>query len=301
MITLLQLKYFQELAHCGHLTQTAKKLYITQTALSSMIINLENELGIKLFDRCGRTMRLNEAGAVYLNYVNEIFYSLKNAHTALENLKENGERSVSFATASSHLWKGMIKGFRIEHPDYIIRQSDCAFNQFREKLISMELDYVIAGTTDFMLDDFDYLIIREERIYACVPNNHPFAGKGSITMAELKNEPFINLPLNSPFRHYCDSLFAQAGFECNAVLECDYTLRANLIEAGFGIAVTTQTAREMKFLGNNTYILISDSFARRPMVIVWNPKRVLSRAATDFKEYLVSYCKGQTSGDPAPA
>jgi len=51
MVTLQQLYYFSELAKHGHLTRTAEKLYITQTTLSNTIINLEKQLGVKLFDR----------------------------------------------------------------------------------------------------------------------------------------------------------------------------------------------------------------------------------------------------------
>ena len=62
MITLLQLDYFRRLAATEHITQTAKDLFISQTALSSMIISLEKELGVQLFDRSKRSIRLNQAG-----------------------------------------------------------------------------------------------------------------------------------------------------------------------------------------------------------------------------------------------
>ena len=65
MITLQQLHYFRELADSGHLTRTAQKLYITQAALSNTIANLERQLGIKLFERVGRGLRLSRAGELY--------------------------------------------------------------------------------------------------------------------------------------------------------------------------------------------------------------------------------------------
>ena len=69
MITLQQLRYFKELAKTQHLTQTAERLYITQTTLSNTIINLEKQLGVKLFDRVGRNLQLNAVGQLYLKYV----------------------------------------------------------------------------------------------------------------------------------------------------------------------------------------------------------------------------------------
>ena len=70
MITLLQLQYFQSLAKEQHLTKTAEKLFISQTTLSATIIKLEKELGTQLFDRKGGSIRLNEQGEKYLQYVN---------------------------------------------------------------------------------------------------------------------------------------------------------------------------------------------------------------------------------------
>ena len=66
MPTLMQLRYFQALAENGHLTKTAESLLISQTALSNMLAHLEDELGIKLFDRIGRSICLNAYGKAYL-------------------------------------------------------------------------------------------------------------------------------------------------------------------------------------------------------------------------------------------
>jgi len=92
MITLLQLDYFRKLAATEHITQTAKELYISQTALSSMIIGLEKELGVQLFDRSKRSIRLNQAGKLYLQYVNEVFAALDNGISALQELTETAEK-----------------------------------------------------------------------------------------------------------------------------------------------------------------------------------------------------------------
>ena len=93
MITLLQLDYFRKLAATEHITKTAKELYISQTALSSMIIGLEKELGTPLFDRSNRAIHLNEAGKTYLKYVNEVFRSLENGKSALADLKTPTKRT----------------------------------------------------------------------------------------------------------------------------------------------------------------------------------------------------------------
>ena len=100
MITLLQLEYFRKLAATEHITQTAKELYISQTALSSMIIGLEKELGAQLFERSKRSIRLNEAGRTYLKYVDQIFTAMDNGRAALRDMTESREKEVSIAVGS---------------------------------------------------------------------------------------------------------------------------------------------------------------------------------------------------------
>ena len=289
MITLQQLKYFRELANSEHLTRTAEKLYITQTTLSNTIKNLENQLGTKLFDRVGRTIQLNEAGKLYLTYVNDALQALENAAAALEDHKKGKQQSVSVATVNSKLWIQQVQGFRARYPSYSLRQNSFDKALFRNMLFNQEVDFVMAGTADLSLAGLSYHIIREEALYLCVPPDHPLTGRASIFLAEAKDEAFINLPKSDAFRSFCDELFKKAGIECHSSLECDYTLRGSLIAAGFGVAITTHTARTTNLLGSDiVYIPIADPFARRVFAIIWNPKHILGRAALDFRDYIIA-------------
>ena len=98
MITLLQLDYFRKLAAVEHITKVARELNISQTALSSMMINLEREVGVSLFDRSKRTIRLNDAGRVYLKYVNDIFMTMENGRLALQEVNAIFNSSFIVAT-----------------------------------------------------------------------------------------------------------------------------------------------------------------------------------------------------------
>ena len=71
-----QLNCFLEVAKLEHITQAAEQLHITQPALSKVIARLEEDLGVKLFDREGQNIRLNEYGTVVMNYARRVFNSL---------------------------------------------------------------------------------------------------------------------------------------------------------------------------------------------------------------------------------
>lgn len=282
-----QLKYFRELAKTGNQSKTAEKLYITQTTLSNTIKNMERQLGVNLFERAGRTLRLSRAGERYLAYVNEALTALENAQSMLDDYREDGQQSVSVAMTSSGVWSNLVYGFRTQYPTYNLRQVNGDKAEFRTMLTEQQIDFVITGLTDFSLSGLAYSVLSNERLYLCVSKDHPFAGRKEILLKETRNEPFINLPESSGFRGFCDDLFQMAGVDYRAVLECDYTLRGKLVEAGYGVAITTDTSRHQQILGEDiAYIPIADSFAVRQVAIIWNPRHYLSRAALDFRDFI---------------
>jgi len=288
MVTLQQLIYFRELAATGNQTRTAEQLYITQTTLSNTIKNLERQLGVKLFERSGRNLRLSEAGQKYLRYVDEALLALNNAQTVINDYKDSKEQSVSVAMTSAGVWSNVVYGFRSSYDAYNIRQINCARDQFRPMLLEQQIDYAIVGTDDISLSGLEHTVICEETLYLCVSREHPMANREGVYMKDMGGEPFINLPESSGFRVFCDKLFQKAGVAYHAVLECDYTLRGRLVAGGYGAAVTTHSSRQQNLLGTDIrYIPILDDFARRPVAIVWNPRRYLSRAAVDFREYVL--------------
>ena len=85
---LTQLQYFKTVAETGKISLAAKKLYVSAPALSIAIANLENELGVKLFDRTNNRIELNEQGKVYLGYVNQILSDLNVANQKMQDSKQ---------------------------------------------------------------------------------------------------------------------------------------------------------------------------------------------------------------------
>ena len=291
MVTLLQLDYFRRLAATEHVTATAKDLYISQTALSSMIIGLEKELGVQLFDRSRRSIRLNEAGRVYLKYVDEVFAALSNGQAALTDLTSNREQHISLAMGSSLVWMPMIRAFHSLYPDLILKQSNLSAEKLGLALDEMTVDYVIAGEEDIPGEGLERQLIKVDGIYLCVPQNHPLADRKTVRLEEIQEESFISLPAGSPWRGYCDRLFAKAGLRIHICMECDYTLRGPLIASGFGVALTSATAMQVDLLKPNRYIRVENEYAFNRMYLYWNPKRYLSRAARAFRTFCTDYYK----------
>lgn len=289
VITLLQLEYFRKLAEKEHMTKTAQELHITQTALSYMIANLEKELGTQLFDRSKRRIQLNDAGRVYLKYVNEVFSALKNGEAALRDLNKFNEQTVCVMAGTSSVWMPLLQSFYRAYPQYTLKQSNHTVPQLEKALLDMTVDFVLAGENDLCVSGMEKIWFKTDRIYLCVPPSHPLADREAVFMEELREENFINLNETAPWKAYCDWLFAQAGYTPHVVLECDYTLRASLIASNFGVALTSTSAQVVDLLKPNRYIPIADHYAIRKMYLYCNPRRYMSHAARDFLKFCTSY------------
>lgn len=288
MPTLQQLRYFRELARTQHLTRTAEALFITQTTLSNTIIHLEKELGVKLFDRVGRSLQLNDIGRAYCQYVDDALLSLDNGLTMIRDHLNREQQTVSVAMTSSGVWANLLQDFLTRFSCYNLRQLDSDRQLFHQLLTEQQIDFVLAGMQDIPLKGLRYHLLTEERLYLCVAPSHPLAGTEQVHLQDIRDEAFIMLPKATGFRAFCDDLFRQAGITCHVAAECDYTLRGKMVQAGFGVTITTNIFRINNTLGPDlVYIPIADEFARRPTAIFWNPNHYLSHAARDFLQFVI--------------
>ena len=107
MITLLQLDYFCKLAVAEHMTKTAQSLHISQTALSNAIRSLEESLGVQLFDRVGRSIKLNPKGKAYLEYVQKSFDLLEDGKRIVLDMDNMGN-TLTLAIGTPMVWITMV-------------------------------------------------------------------------------------------------------------------------------------------------------------------------------------------------
>ena len=293
MITLQQLEYFRTLAQNGHLTRTAEQLYITQATLSNVIGNLEKQLGVRLFDRVGRSLQLSEAGKIYLDSVTQALETLESGKKRILEFDREQQRRVSLAANNSLVWAEVIRDFQNAHRDYILRQIHCTDGELsRKMLLGREVDFVIAGTTDFSLEKLAYQVFRKEPLYVWMAKTHPLAARSSVSLKELEQESLISSSPGHPFQKYCQTLFEKVGVSLRVAMECDYMMVGQFIEAGLGIALTTQTSYRSKSRllgGNSTCIPLADNFPPREIALIWNGRMPMSRAAGEFREYLLAH------------
>ena len=112
------LRYFKKTAELEHITKAAQELHVAQPSLSRTISMLEDELKVKLFNRKGKSIELNEYGIIVLNHTNRILKELEAIHREIDDARENSVMNVTFSmNAASTLIPRLVRGFKEEHSD----------------------------------------------------------------------------------------------------------------------------------------------------------------------------------------
>jgi len=285
--SLKQLQYFHALAQKGNMTALAAELFVSQTALSNSITRLEEELGVQLFHRKGRSLTLNEYGSVYLSHVESMLLTMENANAAIRRLKGDVQDHVSVAMNSPVLWGDIVTKFISNNPGCTIALRECMLDSIQKDLPKLDVDLILAGKDDLLSDSLNHIVFSRDRLWLCVPPGHWLAERKSIKLAEAKNEYFISQPKHVGFARFCQKIFAAAGFEPKVIAECDYEMRRELFRQNVGVLISTDSVLRINFYNYGANVLIEEPSTRREMALFWSKARKLSPKAVAFKEALL--------------
>ncbi|WP_116040363.1 LysR substrate-binding domain-containing protein [Amycolatopsis palatopharyngis] len=247
---LQQLRAFLAVAEELHFGRAAERLHIAQPPLSRIIQQLERDLGTRLFDRTTRTVRLTSAGEALVLPARDILDGCRVARASVKaaGLGETGRVRVGFAGPSSHMLIGRLARLvRRQHPGIELNLRSVTYGY-------EALAQVIEGSMDLAIVRWNSAppgiasrIVQEEHYVLVVPTAHPLADRDIVSVAELRDEPFIALPADpgSSVRDAFISSCYQAGFAPDIVQVApdSWTVMA-LVAAGVGVTFSIDTAVE---------------------------------------------------------
>lgn len=282
----LQLQYFRKVAELEHMTKAAEELHIAQPALSKTISRLEEDVGVPLFDRKGRQIRLNAYGKAFLRKVDTALQALEDGRKEVQDMAGLERGRIFVATTTHKCFSDAIGDFIARHPGARLHISQASETEKIGKLRKGELDLCITFPP-IRQPDIEGIPFLTERILLAVPHGHPFAGRSSIRLAEAAAEPFICLKPENPFRTMTDDFCRQAGFAPNIVCEVDeHSAVGHFLRAGIGIAFLPENLLE-KFDAPFHVLEIVEPECIRTYQIAWMRNRYLSAAACEFRDFIV--------------
>lgn len=286
-MTLSQLEYFRALAHSQQLNETANQMYVSASTISTSIRNLEEELGVSLFERPGRTIRLNEQGRIFLTYTEKIFDLLEEGKHKVEISMRRCTESITVAIPSSLKMGNIFGKYLLSNPavEVTTRNYTC---------IQEEVD--IADKSDFFVtvEDLRRSPSLEYQCLLCVPvrlivhKENPLALKEICCLDDLRDQTFLFRPENDCFQQQINVVLKEHGFRPKRIHVFDDAICSKMVKKDIGISIsfdrqktfsrhsecplTTVKIKEFEESEKGTFVLRG----------YWNKSKGLTKAASDF-------------------
>ncbi len=240
-MTFNQILYFQTIARYEHFRLAAEELHISQPSLSRSIANLEQELGLILFERRGRGAALTKAGRLFLTHADRILQEVELAKRQMQKLSDasgNVDLAYVFPLAGSYI-PHIVRQF-LEHegsPDltFSFHQSHTA--EMIEGLKSERYD-IIFGSYIEHEPDIRFIPVLTQEMAVITPPGHPLAARGAVSLKDLEQYPLIGYDHSSGLGMYTRNVYVSHSLNPRIVCESpDENAIASLVAENFGIAL----------------------------------------------------------------
>lgn len=238
---LRQLQHFVAVAQEGQFTRAAQRVNIVQSALSTSIRLLEQDLGARLFVRSTRQVRLTEAGQVLLDKAQTVLAAVREAReavVAVEGLHRGTLRIGTVQTLPAFIdLPALLAQFHALHPGIEVQLSQDTSTALLEQVRGGRLGLAFLPLCEPSRDVATTLIACEAMVLACAPE-HPLAGRRDVPFSALKDELFVDFEAAGGTRRLVDQGFALAGIERRTGFEVtDLATMLELVARGLGVAL----------------------------------------------------------------
>jgi LysR family transcriptional regulator, low CO2-responsive transcriptional regulator len=191
-VTFRQLRVFAEVARLGSVQRAAEALHLTPPAVSMQIKEVENQVGLPLFDRAGRRLSLSTSGEYFLVYARRLLGTLKEADDAMARFKrvESGLLTIGMVSSAKYFLPQLLAQFHTEHPAIDVRLRLGGREQLVAMMQANEIDLSIMGRPPKDFPNRAEPFAMHPHVLITAPQ-HPFALEAQVPASALAREPFI--------------------------------------------------------------------------------------------------------------
>jgi LysR family cys regulon transcriptional activator len=282
-----QLRSVREAARRGYnLTEVANALFTSQPGVSRQIRELEEELGIDIFERNGKRLTgLTEPGKEVLHIVERLLLEAENLQRAGETYSGKTTGTLSIAathTQTRYVLPRAVQHFRTAFPDVRIALQQSAPEHIAEWVLSGKADIGIAteglsrfdGLVSFPCYEWHHVIV--------VPNDHPLRKANSVTLEHLAEHPLITYDIGFTGRSHIDEAFSTQGLAPDIVLTAmDSDVIQQYVSLGLGVGIVAAMA--VDYLPANLHAIPANH------LFAPNVTRVAVRRGAFMREYAIDF------------
>jgi DNA-binding transcriptional LysR family regulator len=241
-----QLRYFLAVVSARSFTAAAEACHVSQPSLSSQVAKLEEEVGGELLERRRSGALLTARGRLFHPRAVEALRQLEEAKREFADLDglRTGEVTLGcLPTTGAYLFPPLLREFRKQHPDLVVRLREESSPRLAEALREGEVDMAFLDEAG-LGPGLRTTALFSEPLLAAVPAEHRLAGRGAIAAEALAEEPLIIMKSGHGFRKIVLDYLASRGIEPRIVYESSGidTVQA-LVEAGLGISIVPRMVR----------------------------------------------------------
>ena len=289
-LTLRQLKVFESVARNLGYTRAAQELHLTQPAVSMQIKQLEESVGIPLFEKLGKKIYLTEAGRELYGYSSSISRQLDEVDEIIEGMKglERGRLAISVASTANSFATRLLAAFSKDHAGVTVSLDVTNRRGLLSQLANNEADLVIMGRPPRDLD-LTTAAFMDNPLVVIAPPGHPLGKKKKIPLAQLQEETFVVRELGSGTRNAMERFFTDQGIQLTTGIEMTSNEAIKqAVEAGLGLGIVSIHTLELELETRRICVLDAENFPiLRHWYVVHRRGKRLSPAAQAFKDYVL--------------
>jgi LysR family hydrogen peroxide-inducible transcriptional activator len=278
-----QLRYICAIAETGSFSRAAERCQVAQPSLSQQVLKLEEDLGARLFDRLGRSIRLTEAGRAFVPHARSILSQMETARSSVADKCADVRGSVAagvIPTIAPYLMPRYTAAFAQEYPEARLRIVEETTPVLVENLRNLSIDLAILALP-LRHKDLELFPLRTEPLFAVLPRDHRHAAAESLALKELRGEAFVMLRDGHCFRDLSIAACTRARVTPRIAFESgQFSSLFAMVAAGVGISLVPEMAIDRN--AGCCYVRLSDARATRTIVAAVLRGRSFNRVQQAF-------------------
>lgn len=293
MLSLYKLEVFAAVVEAGSFSKAGERLYLTQSAISQHIQDLETHLGTRLFKRGRRGVTLTPAGEILLDYTSSILGLIKEAESAVTNVEqlESGHLHIGATPgADVYLVPDWIGAFQHRFPQLTVSLTTNVTTEIVAEVLdhTLELGFVEGElAADVRLDR---VVLQEVEQLVIVGRGHPWFNRRTLSITHLQGQPFIARLRNSHTRAWLEQLLHKHDIVLNIVAEfANPEAIKRAVSAGMGISILPEYVVRHELTLDLIHALpLQDVSPRRSIKLIWEGSEPFSPITKAFLAHLSS-------------
>lgn len=286
-----QIKYFLSLAKFKHFTLAAEELCISQSSLSKQIKTLEQELGVTLFHRNTRNIKLTAFGEEFIKFSEKVIQEYNDMNLKLKEHLGNEQHKIIIGAVpvmNQYGITGLIASFQKNFPLIHIEFVQKKTKELISLLENGEIDLAFFLTDSIKKIDFQVYPVIYDELVLVTDENHPLVNRKSISFSEISEEKFVFFDAASGMHEISIDSCKQAGFTPNILYNCNQVdTMLELVSEGLGVALLME--KIISYFNNPRIKTVHfENPVIGMMVMAVAPKKKITKNVNEFLKWCQS-------------